>query len=433
MKTDKSSRNIIIRLICILSTVAIALSMTSCMPLGLLPGIDISIGGSLDDALDSMFGYEEENEQEQEHEGVVIPNNFGNNNESTDINVEGKEDIKHAAAKGLLSSLIILASSEDGSRGCAGSGVIYKMDKAKGSAIIITNYHVVYDIENRSNGYIFDNINLYLYGSEYENMALEAHYVGGSMYYDIALLYVEGSEVIKNCGARPADFADSDNLRAGQTVMAIGNAANEGVSVSKGVVSVDSEYIDMKGVDNKTMISLRVIRVDAAVNSGNSGGGLFNTEGNLVGIVNAKIIESGIESIGYAIPANVAKAIAENILYYCSDGKNTSVMRPLIGITVQAVSSYAHYNEQTGLVDIYETVGVAEVSDDSIAKGIIREGDVLKSITVNGKTKQITRQFHVIDAMLEARDGQTITITVVRGNAERHLKITITSSCLAKY
>ena len=149
--------------------------------------------------------------------------------------------------------------------------------------------------------------------------------------------------------------------------------------------------------------------------------------------VRNQIIESGIESIGYAIPANVAKAIAENILYYCSDGKNTSVMRPLIGITVQAVSSYAHYNEQTGLVDIYETVGVAEVSDDSIAKGIIREGDVLKSITVNGKTKQITRQFHVIDAMLEARDGQTITITVVRGNAERHLKITITSSCLAKY
>ena len=73
----------------------------------------------------------------------------------------------------------------------------------------------------------------------------------------------------------------------------------------------------MTAADNRTEVSFRVMRVDAPVNSGNSGGGLFDGQGKLIGIVNAKIVDEGVENIGYAIPSNVAVSIANNIIDYC--------------------------------------------------------------------------------------------------------------------
>ena len=315
----------------------------------------------------------------------------------------------------------------------AGSGVIYQMDKAEGDAFIITNYHVVYDASSNTENGISDDINVYLYGSEIEDKAIEATYVGGSLYYDIAVLHIDNSEILKTSDACEVDIADSDKIVVGDDAIAIGNAQGLGISAAVGVVSVDSEHITMTAADGKTSVSFRVMRVDTAVNSGNSGGGLFDGEGKLIGIVNAKIVDDGVESIGYAIPSKIAVSIAENILDYCYGTDNERVQRALLGITVSTSDSKAVYDSTTGLITIEETVSVYDVSEGSLADGVLQADDILVSATVGGNTTHITRQYHVIDMMLDVRAGDVVTFNILRGGEEKSVDITITEDCLTAY
>lgn len=315
----------------------------------------------------------------------------------------------------------------------AGSGVIYQMDRAQGDAFIITNYHVVYDASSLTENGISDDISVYLYGAEIQEKAIEASYVGGSLYYDIAVLHVDNSDEIRNSEACQIDVADSDTVVVGDTAIAIGNAKGYGVSASFGVVSVDSEYIKMTAADGVTSVSFRVMRIDTAVNSGNSGGGLYDDEGNLIGIVNAKIVDDGVENIGYAIPSNIAVSIADNIIDYCYGTEEERVQRAILGITVITSDSKAVYNGQTGFVHIEETVKVYEIVEDSLAEGVLKEGDVLVSASVNGESFEITRKHHVIDMMLDVRVGDTVSFCILRDGSEKEVSITITEDCLTSY
>jgi hypothetical protein len=111
---------------------------------------------------------------------------------------------------------------------------------------------------------------VYLYGSEIEENAIKATYVGGSLYYDIAVLHIKESEMLMSSNACAVDVADSDNIVVGDSAIAIGNAQGLGISSTAGIVSVDSEYITMTAADGKNEVSFRVMRVDTAINSGNS-------------------------------------------------------------------------------------------------------------------------------------------------------------------
>ena len=364
------------------------------------------------------------------------------------INSE-KSNISAASAKGLSNAVSITCkfkatvqaggwrpgSSNTSSKeySASGSGVIYKIDKAAGDAFIITNYHVVYDASSNSNNGISEDIKVYIYGSEIEENAIEATYIGGSLYYDIAVLRIEDSEILKNSSVRAVEISDSDNVTVGDNAIAIGNAQGYGISASFGIVSVDSEYITLTAADGKTSVSFRVMRIDTAVNSGNSGGGLYDDKGNLIGIVNAKIVEDGVENIGYAIPSNVVVSIAENIIDYCYEKDTQRVQRALIGITVSTSDSKSVYNSTTGLISIEETVSVYEVSSGSLADGVLKSGDVLVSATVNDNTTEITRQHHVIDMMLDVRVGDVVTFNILRGGEEKSVSITITEGCLTEY
>lgn len=369
-------------------------------------------------------------------------------NGSTTIVSDGSS-IPTASAKGLRSAVSIVckfkATVQQGGwypgssntttkeYSSAGSGVIYRLDKATGDAFIITNYHVVYDASSNTANGISDDISVYLYGAEYTEKAIKAEYVGGSLYYDIAVLRIEDSELLKASSAAAVSIADSDAVVVGDSAIAIGNAQGYGISASYGIVSVDSEYITMTAADGKTAVSFRVIRVDTAVNSGNSGGGLYNEDGNLLGIVNAKIVDDGVENIGYAIPSSVAVSIAENIIDYCFGTDVERVQRALLGITVSTTDSKAVYSEKTGLVTIEETIAVHEVTNGALADGVLLADDVLVSATLNGVTKRITRQYHIIDMMLDVRVGDTVTLTVLRDGAEIALNIVITADCLSAY
>ena len=371
--------------------------------------------------------------------GVVVGKDGSNGANGTTTVITTGDAHTVNVSNALRSSVSVFCTFvQEGRRGgsypyySAGSGVIYQLDKERGDAFIITNFHVVYDDDSRQENGIAETISVYLYGSEYSGLELEATYVGGSMYYDIAVLRVEGSEVLKQSDALAVSVADSDAVQVGSTAIAIGNAEGSGISVTSGVVSVDSEYITMTASDGVTEVDYRVMRVDTAVNSGNSGGGLFDSQGQLIGIVNAKTVEDGVENIGYALPSSVVVGVAENIIDYCYGTECESVMRAMMGITVTTTDSRAVYDAETGLVNIVETVAVYEVSQGQLGQ-VFQPEDVLLSITIGGQTTDITRQYQLIDRMLSARVGDTVTFTVLRGSEEVELNITVTEDCLTAY
>ncbi len=323
-----------------------------------------------------------------------------------------------------------------------GSGVFYGINKETGSAYIITNYHVVYNQESNDEDHISDDINVYLYGGEISGQGIKATYVGGSMNYDIALLYVENNDAIKSEDISAVTFADSNTVSVGETAIAIGNAEGDGISATVGVINVDSEEIELTSADEKSTIVFRVMRIDTAVNSGNSGGGLFNKDGRLIGIVNAKIISSNVEGIGYALPSTLVKYVVENILDHQTEGG--VVKKCLLGVTVQTVGSKAIYDKDNGKVSIEETVKVIEVGETALAYGKVQIDDIIKGVKIdrNGdgtvdETYNLTRSFILVDLMLTMREGDKLTLVVSRMveevATEVEITLTMTEECITVY
>ncbi len=369
------------------------------------------------------------------------------------ITGDGTNSVTYATAKGLRSAVSVYCSFETTTGGTTpwnpmpstetygttGSGVIYRID-GQGNAFIVTNHHVVYDSNSDTENGISEKIFLYLYGREDEAFAIPASYVGGSANYDLAVLRVDASEVLKEAyesgAAAAVTIGDSDLVQPGQTTIAIGNPSAEelgGLSVTSGIVSVDSEYITMSASTGSGEVSLRVIRTDAPVNSGNSGGGMYNDRGELIGIVNAKIISSEIENIGYALPSNVVRAIADNLIDYCYGKDCESVMRGMLGITIQVSDRDTYYDTETGLLVRTEEITVYEVEAGGLGEAILKAGDVIKSITVGDQTVTVSRQHHLIDAMLDVRVGDTVSLTIVRDGTQSTVQTTITEDSLSEY
>lgn len=306
-----------------------------------------------------------------------------------------------------------------------GSGVIYDLDKAAGDAYIVTNYHVLAD-DLMGMAVVSDEINVYLYGGEVAARAIPASYVGGAMEYDLAVLRVEDSAVLRESSAAEFTGADSDSVTPGETVYAIGNPEGEGISVTRGIVSVDAEYINLTAADGKTTIRLLEIRTDAAVNHGNSGGGLFNAAGELIGIVNARSEDDGVVSFGYAIPSNLALAVAQNILDN-SSGTQRGAVRAMLGVTCEVADSRGIYDEETGKMYIEEKIVVSAIETGSVAaEGGLDIGDTIlrAEIVRNGKTvrgTEATRLHKMTNLMFDIRMNDTLRLTVSRGGETQEL------------
>ncbi len=315
-----------------------------------------------------------------------------------------------------------------------GSGVLYKMDED--STYIITNYHVIYS--NKSNTSANGGtktarrIVCFLYGSEnqsdpspykdsdgytaydYGEYAIECELVGGSISKDIAIVKANTKDVLAvNPNAQTASFAEEYHV--GETAIAIGNPENEGISVTQGIVSVDSEEIALQ-IDS-TARSYRSLRIDTAIYGGSSGGGLFNLKGELIGITNAG--DPSDENINYAIPLQIAKGTADNILYFYLDGneQTTGAYNVSLGVSVTSQNSRYTYDASAGYGKITEEIVVAEVSSGSIASELgLQQNDRLVGITVNGVTKELDRTYDIADAILTLRPGDTLCFETERGS-----------------
>ena len=228
------------------------------------------------------------------------------------------------------------------------------------------------------------------------------------------------------------EFSDSDSVELLESVVVIGNANGKGISATAGYISVDSEYINILASDDTTTVEMRVMRTSAPINSGNSGGGMFNAEGKLLGITNAKIVDGQTDNIGFAIPANIVKYVSENIMYYCDGKQNQNVMKCIIGIDLSIISSAAVYDETTGKVSKQEAVAVKSITQNGIANGILQAGDVINKITIDGVEYVINRKFNIIDCMINARVGSAVVINITRNGAAMDVTIEITDKALTK-
>lgn len=318
----------------------------------------------------------------------------------------------------LLSAVSIVAYTTTGSAS-AGSGVIVEIDRTAGDAEIVTNYHVVYNATSRR---ICDNIEVYLYGGELSAEKLKATYVYGSAAEDLAVLHIEGDdtvtvegvahtnrEVVSASAAMAVNVGDSDSLLVGDKVYAVGNPEAWGISVVEGVISTDAEYITMSAIDGNGSVSMLELRTDAPVNHGNSGGGLFNAAGELIGIVNARSEREDVYGIGYAIPIDHVKAVLANIR---DNGGKLKLAR--LNVTVETAGSHSVFEPTSGRTFVSEKLVVRSMDDGSAAAGGMDVGDTIISLTLHGKTVQATRRYKITETLLNVRKGDTLTVVVSR-------------------
>ena len=348
------------------------------------------------------------------------------------IHYEAK-DISKTVAYPLLASVSIQCSSSglsgDSPKPSAGSGVIYSLDKHAGDAFIITNQHVVAYTDNSSVRRVHQNLSVFLWGDELTSSNLiSATYVGGSETYDIAVLKITGSTHLKNSAAMPISVFNSDKVVMGQTAIAIGNAAGQGISVTTGAVSMDSKLVTLSGDREQ-----RLMQIETPINEGNSGGGLFDRDGTLIGIVSSKVDSSGVENMGYAIPSNIAIGVADNLISaYQQAGENASVTLTVadLGITFETGNTWAEYDSEAGVARICEEVTIDSVALFSPAKNAgLRKGDVIVKMTVDGHEIEISRSFSLLDGCLTCRTGSSVTIEYLRDDVTHTATLTLPSTC----
>lgn len=213
-----------------------------------------------------------------------------------------------------------------------GSGVIYKRIEnfAKNGDLISYTYYVVTNRHVITGNYSDYEYKSYVYLGN-EDIEIEAKVLGMDNKVDMAIITFEHTTFID-----PIEFADSDEIDKGQFVIAVGNPDGYDYygSVTFGVISGALRYIsdDLDG-DGVNDFNATYIQHDAAINPGNSGGGLFTIDGKLIGINTLKIVSDEVDNMGFAIPSNVIKSLAENYIE-----KGVEIRRPQLGITSVEVS-----------------------------------------------------------------------------------------------
>ena len=270
----------------------------------------------------------------------------------------------------------------------AGSGFILTQD-----GYILTNYHVV----EGSNSITV---------TTYDGTGYDATLIGYDESNDIAVLKIDASDLT------PVVLGDSDTLNVGDTVVAIGNPLGElTFSLTTGVVSALDRPVTLS-----TGTTMNLIQTDCAINSGNSGGALFNLYGEVIGITNAKYSSSGssseasIDNIGFAIPIDQVRSIFESII------TNGYIVKPYIGVTVSDVSSES---QSYGLP---QGAAVRSVTENSpAAEAGLQESDIITA--VNGET--ITGSNDLVKLVKASAAGDTLELTVYRQGQTTTLTLTV--------
>lgn len=296
------------------------------------------------------------------------------------------EGIADAVDK-IYDSVVIVKTYRSGKLYATGTGFVYK--KENGVYYLLTNYHVIQDGEKVE--VVFT-----------DNKVASVSVKGGDKYSDIAVLTYQTDDILDI-----ATIGSSVDTRVGDTVFAIGSPLDSNVyswSVTRGVLSGKDREVEVS-TNNTTANDwiMQVLQTDAAINSGNSGGPLCNSNGEVIGVNNMKLINDGVEGMGFAIPIEEAGAYADAII----NGEDVS--RPKLGVVLQET--------QSGL-----TITSIEEGSSASAAGL-RVGDIITAIN----KEKVQTLPSVKYQLYKYRVGETITIYYTRDGKSYTTKLKLSS------
>ena len=354
------------------------------------------IGSIFDRSIGPGGDAEEELQQAETENSAQTPADVENPaNEKPEVTVAEEPKKTDRTASDVLSAADIYEQNVNSTVGVTITGTLnywgYQSEyAASGSGFIVTD-----------DGYILTNYHV-IEGSKsvtvttYDDKSYDATVIGYDDDNDIAVLKIDGE------GFVPVKTGNSDALRVGDDVYAIGNPLGElTFSLTQGIVSAKNRNVTMS--DGTVM---KLIQTDCAINSGNSGGALFNNKGEVVGITNAKYSSSGmsgeasIENIGFAIPINNVLDLVTSIV------ENGYIIKPYIGVTVSPVSD--DVKNVTGIESGAMIVSVTE--DGPAAKAGLQENDVITK--VNGEP--VDSNNDLVDIIASAKPGDVMDLEVYR-------------------
>ena len=294
----------------------------------------------------------------------------------------------------VTSMFSIFGGNQSSTATATGSGIIISDD-----GYILTNNHVVSSSESEAYYQVSEatKITVTLFNDDTQ---YEATIVGTDEETDLAVIKIDATGLTK------AEFADSDSIKVGEFAMAVGSPLGLQSTITCGVVSaVNREVTD---TDRKTYT---LIQTDAAINAGNSGGALVNSEGKVIGVNTLKLTGNDVEGMGFAIPINSTTDITSQLIQY------SKVRRPYIGVTGMDLDA-----ETARKNNLVEGIYVKDVETFSAAeKGGIKIGDVI--IKADGKDVKTMDELNEIKNSHNI--GDEMTITVNRDGEQKDLTITL--------
>lgn len=324
-----------------------------------------------------------------------------NNSSSANLsNISNYSDTASTVARTVLPSIVGIEVTYNvnsfwgTSQGTAtGSGIIISED-----GYIITNNHVI-SAESSSSSYYqiteATKLKVKLYDNDTE---YDATVVGTDAYTDLAVIKINAT------GLTPATLGDSDSISVGEFAMAIGNPLGMDFTVTAGIISAVNR--EVSGEDGSSYLA---IQTDAAINSGNSGGALVNSKGEVIGINTLKLSGTGIEGVGFAIPINSTTDVISQLIEF------KTVKRPYIGVSAIAIDSTTAelYSLPTG-------VSIREVTENSPAKEAgLQVGDIITKI--EGTEISTVQQLNQIKYKYNI--GDTVTLSILRNGKEQEIKV----------
>ena len=297
-------------------------------------------------------------------------------------------------------SVIVVSTYKQNRLIGTGSGFIYKTNESE--AYLITNHHVV-DGGNSFKITFTD-------GDE-----VDATLVGSDEYSDIAVLKVALKE-----GYKAVEIGNSDTMRVGDTTFVVGAPLGDvySWSVTRGILSGKERLVEVSLSNSyQSDYIMNVLQTDSPVNSGNSGGPISNSNGEVIGVVNAKISSEGVEGIGFAIPIEVAIEKAEQII----NGNKSSY--PYLGISMLNVEDAKYYiNYRSYIIDNNIKFGVIVLDVERNVSNKLEKGDIITEI--NGK--EVKNVAYLRYELYKYKIGDTIKVKILRDNNTKEISIKLT-------
>lgn len=297
------------------------------------------------------------------------------------------------AVEKIYDAVVVVETYKSGKLYSTGTGFVFKTDDK--NAYILTNYHVI------NNG---DEIKVVFTNNNKEVVKV----VGGDEYADVAVLSIDKDSIISI-----AETGASETLRVGDTTFAVGapiDASTYSWTVTRGILSGKNRVVEISAINGRGTTVMKVLQTDTAINSGNSGGPLCNSNGQVIGITNLKLASNTIEGMAFAIPIETALEYADKFI------NGESVKRPYIGVSIY--NNATIYGQVSGIyIDSIEKNSPADKSNLKAGDKITKVNDVEVSDVSFFKYE-----------LYKYNIGDTIKITYERDGKEKSTNVELGST-----